>query len=63
MYRKTIENDLCTHFGVTSEKSSIFNRPAGVSPMLMSMKTIGRVEGATEVEDMMETVRSLMELN
>jgi hypothetical protein len=27
-----------------SLKSSILRRPAGVSPMLMSMKTIGRVE-------------------
>ena len=29
--------------GTISLKSSIFRRPAGVSPILMSMKTIGRV--------------------
>ena len=32
-----------SHFGTISLKSSIFIRPAGVSPILMSIKTIGRV--------------------
>lgn len=36
-----------TNFGTMSLKSSILILPAGVSPMLISMKTIGRV-----VEDM-----------
>lgn len=31
------------YFGTISLKSSIFKRPAGVSPILMSIKTIGRV--------------------
>jgi hypothetical protein len=31
-----------THFGTISLKSSIFSLPAGVSPILTSMKTIGR---------------------
>lgn len=32
-----------SHLGTISLKSSILRRPAGVSPILMSMKTIGRV--------------------
>lgn len=31
-----------TYFGTMSLKSSIFRRPAGVSPIFMSMKTMGR---------------------
>jgi hypothetical protein len=31
------------YLGTISLKSSILRRPAGVSPILMSMKTIGRV--------------------
>jgi hypothetical protein len=31
-----------TYLGTMSLNSSIFSLPAGVSPMLMSMKTIGR---------------------
>lgn len=38
-----------TDFGTISLKSSIFNRPAGVSPILMSMKTTGRVGGDVDV--------------
>ena len=33
-----------TDFGTISLNNSIFNLPAGVSPMLISMNTIGRVE-------------------
>lgn len=32
------------HLGTISLNSSIFSLPAGVSPILMSMKTTGRVE-------------------
>ena len=32
-----------SYFGTISLKSSILRRPAGVSPILMSMKTTGRV--------------------
>ena len=32
------------YFGTISLNNSIFNLPAGVSPMLTSMNTIGRVE-------------------
>jgi hypothetical protein len=39
------EEALCTtDFGTISLNNSIFNLPAGVSPMLISMNTIGRVE-------------------
>jgi hypothetical protein len=34
------------YLGTTSLNSSIFSLPAGVSPMLTSMKTIGRCEEA-----------------
>jgi hypothetical protein len=37
------------YLGTTSLKSSIFSLPAGVSPMLTSMKTIGRCEEAIVV--------------
>ena len=33
-----------THFGTMSLNNSIFNRPAGVSPILISMNTMGLVE-------------------
>ena len=33
-----------TDFGTISLNNSIFNLPAGVSPMLISMNTIGRVK-------------------
>lgn len=33
-----------SYLGTISLKSSIFKRPAGVSPIFMSIKTIGRVE-------------------
>lgn len=40
-----------THLGTMSLKSSILSRPAGVSPMLMSMKTMGRVTvGVADME-------------
>lgn len=41
-----------TYLGTMSLKSSIFMRPAGVSPILTSMKTIGRVV-FVEFEDML----------
>ena len=50
-----------SHFGTISLKSSIFIRPAGVSPILMSINTIGRVvddiplrEGNLDVVGMVE---------
>jgi hypothetical protein len=36
------EGPITTYLGTMSLKSSIFNLPAGVSPMLTSIKTIGR---------------------
>jgi hypothetical protein len=38
------EEPCATDFGTISLNNSIFNLPAGVSPMLISMNTIGRVE-------------------
>ena len=45
-----------TYFGTISLKSSILTRPAGVSPIFMSMKTIGRV-----VEDILRLCWMLSE--
>lgn len=39
------------YFGQMSLKSSILSRPMGVSPILMSMKTIGLVVAAGVDED------------
>jgi hypothetical protein len=36
------KGSIATYLGTMSLNSSIFSLPAGVSPMLMSMKTIGR---------------------
>lgn len=38
------------HLGTISLKSSILRRPAGVSPILMSIKTMGRVVLAVVLE-------------
>ena len=44
MCAKSTEEPCATDFGTISLNSSIFNLPAGVSPILMSMNTIGRTE-------------------
>ena len=41
-----------TYFGTMSLNNSIFRRPAGVSPMLMSINTTGLIE-FVELEDIL----------
>jgi hypothetical protein len=48
------KQDSGTDFGTTSEKSSILIRPAWVSPIWMSKKTMGRVTPAGASMDMLE---------
>ena len=51
--------NIVTYFGTISLNNSIFMRPAGVSPILTSMKTIGRV-GFVVLEDMSCNVFEVM---
>ena len=56
---ESADMNIVTCFGTISLNNSIFMRPAGVSPILTSMKTIGRV-GLVVLEDMSCNVLEVM---